>query len=132
MKTKRTHIAEIPKEQGKTIVIAGHAQVIRSQSAVMFIILRDITGTIQCVINKDNFLFELAQTITTESILEITGTVTETKVTNSTPDGIEIQIESFEILSLAEALPIPIIEKGGIEVLVLRGFDYGFTACFRD
>ncbi|MCL2749071.1 MAG: aspartate--tRNA(Asn) ligase [Alphaproteobacteria bacterium] len=131
MKTKRTHIAEIPKEQGKKIEIAGHAQVIRGQSAVMFIILRDITGTVQCVIDKANPQFELAQTITTESILEIKGTIVETKVTNSTPNGIEIQIESFEILSLAEALPIPIIEKGGIEVTPEVSQDWRFLTVRR-
>jgi len=127
----RIQIAHLPKEQGAEIKVAGHAQVIRAQASVIFIILRDITGTIQCVIDKSNPRFELAGTITTESVLEINGTIATTKVTNSTPDGIEIQIKDFKILSLADALPIPVIEKGGDEVSPEKNMDWRFLSLRR-
>ncbi len=129
---ERVQIASLPQEVNNKVKIAGHAQVIRGQSSVMFIILRDITGTVQCVIDKSNPLFEKAQSITTESILEVNGTVVQTKITNSTPHGVEVQIEDFSILSLAEALPIPVIEKGGIEVTPEKAQDWRFLALRRE
>ena len=42
----RTHIAEIPQKIGETITVKGHAQTIREQSSIAFIVLREITGTI--------------------------------------------------------------------------------------
>jgi aspartyl-tRNA synthetase len=128
----RIHIAALPKEQGAKIKIAGHAQVIRAQSSVIFVILRDITGTVQCVIDKANPLFELAEKITAESVLEIDGAIATTKVTNSTPDGIEIQVETFKILSLADTLPIPVIEKGEAEVTSEKRQDWRFLTVRRE
>ena len=42
----RTHIAEISQKIGETVTIKGHAQTIREQSSIAFIVLRDITGTV--------------------------------------------------------------------------------------
>ncbi len=129
----RIHIGSLQKESGKRVKISGHAQVLRVQSSVVFIILRDITGTVQCVIDKSNPLFESAQNITTESILEINGTIAETKITNSTPNGIEIQIVDFKILSEADALlPIPVIEKGDSEVSEEKNQDWRFLSVRRE
>ncbi|MDR1027479.1 MAG: aspartate--tRNA(Asn) ligase [Rickettsiales bacterium] len=128
----RTHIAEIPTKIGKKVKIAGHAQVVRAQSGVAFIILRDITGVIQCVIGKENPEFELAKTITTESVIQITGTVVETKVTTSTPNGVEVQIETLKTMSLAEPLPIPVVEKGDMEVSDEKRQDWRYLILRRE
>ncbi|MCL2737280.1 MAG: aspartate--tRNA(Asn) ligase [Alphaproteobacteria bacterium] len=128
----RIHIGALPLEADAKVKIAGHAQVIRAQSAVIFIILRDITGTIQCVIDKSNPLFELAESITTESVLEINGAIATTKVTNSTPAGIEIQVETLKIISLADALPIPVVEKGDVEVTTEKRQDWRFLTLRRE
>ena len=48
----RTHIAEISQKIGETITVKGHAQTIRAQSSVAFIVLREITGTVQCVVER--------------------------------------------------------------------------------
>ena len=109
----RTHIAEIPQKIGETITVKGHAQTVRTQSSVAFIVLREITGTIQCVIEKGSAAFEKVKEITTESVISVTGKVVETK---STESGFEIQASEIEIISLAEATPIPVTQKGSAEV----------------
>ena len=121
----RTHIAEIPQKIGETITVKGHAQTIREQSSIAFIVLREITGTVQCVIEKGSAAFEKVKEITTESVISVTGKVVETK---STESGFEIQVSEIEIISLAEATPIPVIAKGGIEVTPEKSQDWRFLS----
>ena len=121
----RTHIAEIPQKIGETITIKGHAQTIRAQSSVVFIVLREISGTVQCVIERGCPAFDLAKTITTESVISVTGTVVKTK---STESGFEIQVSTLEILSLAETTPIPVTQKGSVEVTPEKSQDWRFLS----
>ncbi len=125
MSTIRTHIAEIPQKIGETITIKGHAQTIREQSAVAFIVLREITGTVQCVIERGTAAFEIVKQITTESVISVMGTVVETK---STESGFEIHVSEIEILSLAEATPIPVTQKGSAEVTPEKSQDWRFLS----
>jgi aspartyl-tRNA synthetase len=73
-------------------------------------VIRDITGTIQAVVSKDNKeAFSVAEKLTTESVVEIVGEVKEEK---QAPDGIEIKITEIKVLSLADpGLPIQVVEK---------------------
>ena len=121
----RTHIAEIPHKIGETITIKGHAQTIREQSSIAFIVLREITGTVQCVIEQGCPAFEKIKQITTESVISVTGTVVETK---STESGYEILASEIEILSLAEATPIPVTQKGSAEVTPEKSQDWRFLS----
>ena len=121
----RTHIAEIPQKIGETITIKGHAQTIRAQSSVAFIVLREITGSVQCVVERGSKAFETVKQITTESVIAVTGTVVETK---STESGFEIHVSEIEIMSLAEATPIPVTQKGSTEVTPEKSQDWRFLA----
>jgi len=119
----RTHIAEIPQKIGEIITIKGHAQTIRAQSSVAFIVLREITGTVQCVVERGCAAFETVKRITTESVVAITGRVVKT---TSTESGFEIQVSEIQIISLAEATPIPVITKGSAEVTPEKSQDWRF------
>lgn len=121
----RTHIAEIPQKIGETITVKGHAQTIREQSSIAFIVLREITGTIQCVIEKGTEAFEKVKQITTESVISVTGTVVKTP---STESGFEIHVVALEIISLAEATPIPVTQKGSAEVTPEKSQDWRFLS----
>ncbi|MBO5704961.1 MAG: aspartate--tRNA(Asn) ligase, partial [Alphaproteobacteria bacterium] len=121
----RTHIAEISQKIGETITVKGHAQTIRAQSSVAFIVLREITGTVQCVVERGTAAFELAKQITTESVISVTGTVVKTP---STESGLEIHVSELEIISLAEATPIPVTTKGSVEVTPEKAQDWRFLS----
>ena len=121
----RTHIAEIPQKIGETILIKGHAQTVRLQSSVAFIVLREITGTVQCVIERGTPAFETVKQITTESVVSVTGTVVKTE---STESGVEIQVSELKIISLAEATPIPVTQKGSVEVTQEKSQDWRFLS----
>ena len=121
----RTHIAEIPQKIGEIITVKGHAQTIREQSNVAFIVLREITGTVQCVIERGCESFETVKKITTESVISVTGTVVKT---SSTESGFEIQVSEIEIISLAQATPIPVTQKGSAEVTPEKSQDWRFLS----
>lgn len=111
---KRILIDEVKKNIGSKVKIAGFVQTIRGQGSIMFLFVRDISGTIQIVVTKSNpEVLETAKKLTYESVVEITGLAKEEK---QAPGGFEIAVENLSILSLSDPeLPIPVIEKGSQE-----------------
>lgn len=111
---ERTYIKDVKKNIGKKISLSGFAQTLRKQGGIAFLILRDITGTIQTVVLKSNIeAFNTVQDLSTESVVTIEG---ESKENTQAPNGVEVMIDSIEVLSKAEPeLPIPVDEKGDSE-----------------
>ena len=83
----------------------------RKQGGIIFLVVRDITGTIQTVVIKGNTEnFEKVANLSLESVVSVIG---EAKENSQAPNGIEVFIESVEVLSVAQPeLPIPVNEKG--------------------
>jgi nondiscriminating aspartyl-tRNA synthetase len=111
---QRTYIKELSKSIGSEVLVKGFVHTIRVQSKIIFLILRDITGIVQTVIEaKDVEAFEEAKSLAVESVVAITGTVKEYA---QAPGGVEIGVSAIEILSAANPeLPIPVIIKGSDE-----------------
>ncbi len=107
----RTLIKDIQNKLGETVEIAGFVQIIRDQGSITFLVIRDITGTIQVVITKDKKeAREIAATLSSESVVTIKGLAKEEK---QAPGGFEIAAAEIIVLSLSDPeLPIPIVEKG--------------------
>ena len=111
MPIKRILINQIKKKIGQKVKIAGFVKTIRDHGGIKFLIVRDISGIIQVVVNKSNIeTAKTAELLNLESVVEILGVVEEEK---QAPNGFEIQAEEIKILSLsAPELPIPVVEKG--------------------
>lgn len=120
---KALHTKDIKEHLGKEATVQGFVHALRVQSKIIFLILRDVTGTVQVVIGAESGEFEKAKGLTVESVVRITGNVVEAK---QAPGGAEIQITALEILSLADAnLAIPVVTiKGGEETEAPTRFDY--------
>src|SRR5271156_4897279 len=103
----RTRISDLKSKIDKTAEIDGFAQNLRKQSKIIFIEARDITGTVQIVVNKENEkAFKAASDCTIESVIKVTGKVVKKPGTES---DLEIKAEEIEILSLSDPmLPIPV------------------------
>ena len=109
---KRTPVEQIKEHIGETITVAGFVEILRDQGKIIFLMLRDRSGTVQVVIPQGTAAFAPAKELTLESVVRITG---EAKQEPQAPGGLEIAATELEILSLAEPeLPIPIIEKGSM------------------
>lgn len=108
---KRLHTDEIREHVGEEVKISGFVQIIRDQGNIKFLLVRDITGIIQVVVTKHQpEAFDIAKTLTHESVVEIVGLAKEEK---QAPSGFEIEAKEITLLSLADPnLPIPVVEKG--------------------
>lgn len=107
---ERTHVVRVSEKVGQQVKIAGFVHAIRNQGSIQFLIIRDISGTLQVVITKSNVeAMRIAKVLSLESVIEIVGTAKEEK---QAPGGIELLAETINVLSEAQpALPIPVVEK---------------------
>jgi nondiscriminating aspartyl-tRNA synthetase len=104
---ERTFIGDLRKHIGEKVMIQGFMQTLRDQKKIQFIILRDLTGLVQVAFWKanDEALAAQISTLGTESVLTITGTVMDNPIVKL--GGLEIQLESLTVDSLAET-PLPL------------------------
>lgn len=99
---KRTMINELSNKINEKVKIAGWVHRIRKLKSFSFLVLRDKTGVVQCVLNNSM----LEEGLRIESVVEIEGIVVEGK---NSLNNFEIQGESIKIISLVkEELPIEI------------------------
>jgi nondiscriminating aspartyl-tRNA synthetase len=99
----RTYIKELKTKVGEEVTLGGWMFRFRNLGKVAFIVLRDKTGTVQCVLGTE--LIETVKDLQVESVLKITGKVA------STPKGddVEIQVSNIEILSpVKDMIPVEI------------------------
>ncbi|MEK6807753.1 MAG: OB-fold nucleic acid binding domain-containing protein, partial [Nanoarchaeota archaeon] len=92
--------------EGKTVHVRGWVYRIRDQKEMVFIILRDSSDVIQCVVKKESVpkkVWEAALKLTMESSCTLTGKIREDK---RAPTGFELQVSDLEIVGLAERFPI--------------------------
>ena len=124
---KRTHMcAEVTEEfLNKRVTVKGWVYKRRNLGQLIFISLRDRTGLVQIVIDqKKNDLFELAQKIHPEFVIEATGRVIARTEKNINPEmitgKIEIAANDLKILSSAEIPPFNFLDEGVKEDLRLK------------
>ncbi len=107
---RRTLVQEAKKLIGQEVELKGFVQVVRDQKSVQFIILRDRSGTMQIVIERsepNSGVNQLVSTLTRESAVQVKGKI----ISNPSVKlgQVELQLETIEVISLAEAtLPIDI------------------------
>lgn len=107
---ERTIIKELNNFINKKVLIKGWVHKIRILKSISFLIIRDRSGLVQCVVENSKFN---ANGITIESVVAITGKVKEGK---NSLNSFEIEVESIDIISRAkEGLPIE-INKENLEV----------------
>ncbi len=118
------------KNIDEKVVLSGWVDTIRDHGGLLFIDLRDNYGITQCVIDSKKQIFKDLTLITNESVIKINGIVlkrSDETINKSLNTGeIEVNIESFEILSNSITLPLPVnsdIEYGEEVRLKFRYLD---------
>lgn len=106
-------IAQIGQHAEQTVTLAGWVANKTAKGKLIFIRLRDGSGTIQCVVFKKNVSeedFAAAQQLTLESSCRITGTV---RADERAPGGYELDVSSVEVVQIpAQEYPIQPKEHG--------------------
>jgi len=95
----------IKKGKGK-INLRGWVFRERGSSKLKFVVLRDSTNIIQCVIKKDkvgNKLFSIADKLQVEASLEISGNIKEDKRATT---GYELEVDKFKVIGESDKFPI--------------------------
>lgn len=109
---KLTYINELSKFDGLTVTLNGWIYNKRSSKALIFLILRDGTGLLQCIVSKDDVsedIWNIAESLTQESSVSITGLVQEDERSQS---GYELHLSGLVVHQLAQDYPITPKEHG--------------------
>lgn len=105
----RTLASELTSKIGETVKLQGWLHRIRNLGKIAFVILRDRSGLVQCVVNTKEVNIK---GVKLESVVEITGEVCKNE---SVEKGIEVLVKEFNIISeVRDDLPIE-INKDNIE-----------------
>ena len=105
-------IKDLPQHVGEKVTIDGWLYNKRTSGKLQFPIVRDGSGYLQCVVFKKEVTEETwaaADAATQESSVRVTGTVREE---GRAPGGVELGVETFEILGTAAEYPISPKEHG--------------------
>ncbi len=122
---KKIFIKDIEKSRLKEIRVVGWVHDYRDLKKNKFIVLRDSTGSVQCII-KDENLFNKFKEISFESVIEVYGVLKKAKIKSEFVDikDKEIEVKDLKILEKAERIPIPIKDK--IETSMNKRIDFRY------
>jgi asparaginyl-tRNA synthetase len=113
-------IKDLPGLIGEKVTINGWLYNKRTSGKLIFPIIRDGSGYLQCVVFKKEVAEETwnaADQVTQESSVRVTGTV---RAEERAPGGVELGVESFEIAGEAHEYPITPKEHGTAFLMDLR------------
>ena len=113
---KRTHMCGDLRlsDAGQTVTVNGWVDRVRDNGGVLFLLVRDRAGIVQCTFDKsvNAGLFDIAFTCRTEFVVAVRGKLVArdaAAVNNKMPTGeVEIIAEDIRILSRAETTPFEI------------------------
>ena len=89
--------------ENKQVSVRGWVYRKREGKGLIFLVVRDSTGFIQCTVKKNSAAWSEAERLTIESSLTLEGTA---KPDKRAPGGHEISINTVTIIGLADPFPI--------------------------
>ena len=95
----RTLLAEVAKHAGEEVEVRGWVHRVRELGKISFLLLRDRSGTAQCVLDGK-------AEVTPESVVIVRGQVA---ANDKAPGGFEVQVAELQVVARAEPdLPVPV------------------------
>lgn len=110
------HCGQLRKnDAGSTVRLSGWVHRKRDHGGLLFIDLRDHYGLTQLVVEPEAPFFQAVEQVRQESVICVQGMVVERAPDVVNPNletgGIEIRIDSLEVLSPAGELPLPVFAE---------------------
>src|SRR3972149_884817 len=102
------YIEELKKHIGSDVTIKGWLYNRRSKGKIQFLLVRDGTGVVQCVVVKGEVsdeIFDKCDKISQESSIVVSGQVREDKRSDS---GVEVSVIKIDVISESKEYPIQI------------------------
>jgi asparaginyl-tRNA synthetase len=107
-----SEVRQLGRHQGEVVTVQGWVETTRGHGKVAFIVLRDGTGIVQCVLVQKQLTpedWERFGELTHEDSVRVTG---EVRADDRAPGGYELTVQSLEIVALADEYPIQPKEHG--------------------
>ncbi len=107
-----TEVRALPEKAGDEVTVSGWVETLRVHAKVAFVVVRDGTGLVQCVLpagEVDADTWELGTTLEQESAVEVTGQV---KPDARAPGGHELVLRRLEVVGASSDYPIQPKEHG--------------------
>jgi len=104
--TNHSYIEDIGSKVGEEVVLKGWLYNKSSKGKIHFLLLRDGTGVIQCVMVRGEVpedVFNIYDCLTQESSFEVIGKVREDR---RAPGGYELELTDLKIVQIAQEYPI--------------------------
>ncbi len=89
--------------EGKRVDVRGWVYRKRESKDVIFVVVRDSTGVVQCTVKRGSPAWIEAERVTIESSVVLAGTV---RSDQRAPGGFEVSADQLKIVGLAETFPI--------------------------
>ena len=105
-------IKDLPNRTGETITLRAWVERTRSSGKIAFVVLRDGTGYLQCVVPKnevDATVWEAVKTLTQETSVQVSGGV---RADARSPGGVELGLRELEVIGESVDFPITPKEHG--------------------
>ncbi|MCJ7802036.1 MAG: asparagine--tRNA ligase [Candidatus Marinimicrobia bacterium] len=109
---EKIFIKNLKKHDGNDVTLNGWVYNVRSIGKIWFLILRDGTGMLQCVVVKNDVdadTFSKEELLTQESSVTVTGVV---RIDKRAIGGVELGVKSIKIHQIADEYPISPKEHG--------------------
>ena len=105
MKTKFISIQEALDKGKGEVSIRGWAHRQRGSNKLKFVVLRDVSNIIQCVLKKEDLekQWEEIDKIQVETSLQFTGTLSKDE---RAPTGYELKVKKVDIIGTSDKFPI--------------------------
>ena len=124
---ERSYIKDIfEKGKEEKVLVKGWVHDTRELGKVRFMLVRDISGVIQCVATKDKDVFGLMSQ-SRESVVSVEGKAVKSK---QAPGGMEIIPDKIEVIAEAEH-PLPIDVSDFSKTELPKRLDYRFLDFHR-
>ena len=117
MQKYRTHNCNqlTTKDEEQDTILSGWVNKKRDHGNLLFIDLRDNYGITQCIIDKENSLFQKLEKVQLETVIRVHGLVkkrsNETINKELSTGSIEVKIISFDVIGSCKELPLPVFNK---------------------
>lgn len=110
----RIYVNEITKFSGQKVKLAGWVDIRRDHGKIIFIDLRDKSGIVQMVfIPKNKELYETANALRSEWVIEVMGTVNQRPKGMENPNvatgSVEVLVEQLVVLNESKTPPFEIV-----------------------
>jgi asparaginyl-tRNA synthetase len=109
---KALYVEQLGARAGEEATVRGWLYHKRSSGKIRFLVVRDGTGLVQCVMAKGSVpedAFASFDSLTQESSVEVTGRV---RKDDRAPGGVEMEVTGLRVVSVAKDYPITPKEHG--------------------